>query len=100
MSIHNLNSTVTYVANFPKSQEGNLGDVYYRILNGDGTVHTARTNSGVAEYGDGSYGIELAFSTEGGYVIKWDIDGTIYSTHEDIDIHKFVSDNVYSGYGD
>lgn len=99
MSIHNLNDSVTYIANFPRSQAGKLGNVYYRVLRGNGTTLISRTNSSIVEFGDGCYGIELSIANEGGYVIKWDIDGTVYTAHEDIDIHKFVSDNVYSGYG-
>ncbi len=72
--------------NFPQNQAGKLGSVYYEIRTGDGGTRTARTNSGVIEYGNGVYGVEITFSVEESLLILWDIDGTSYSASEEISI--------------
>ena len=87
-------------SNFPISQAGKLGDVYYQILNQDGTIFEPRTNIGVLEIGDGKYGVNYIFNEEKGYSIKWDIDGTKYTTGEEINIldYRKVPDQ-YNGFG-
>ena len=86
-----------YIVNLPKSQAGRLAELYYTIHNADGSVHTARTQTGLVEFGLGKYGVELSFSTEGGYIITFDIDASTYTAAEAINIYD---DAVrYDGYG-
>ena len=102
-------------ANFPGSQSGKLGDVYYTIYQTDVTgapiIITVRTNANVMELGDGAYGVNLTLS-EGNYSIAWDIDSTPYITNEEINVQEniylkidaqtnIILANVgaYSGYG-
>ena len=61
-------------------------DVYYRILNPDKSVFSARTNTGVTELvaSSGVYGVEIADVTIIGKTIVWDIDGTSKTASETI----------------
>jgi len=80
MSLTVLNTPVPLVYNAPPSQAGRLGDVYYTLLNGDGTTFQARTNTGVVEYGGGAYGVKQTFTSLLDLVAQWDIDGEYKSS--------------------
>ena len=93
-----------YQANFPASQAGKLGSVYYTVYNGTGSLHTARTKVNVVEFSSGAYGISLTFSTAGSYSIHWDIESTPYVANEEIRIYDFTDitvsvPDVYTVYG-
>ena len=88
-----------YQVNFPASQADKKSSVYYTVYNNDESVFLARTNNGVLEFGDGSYGVNLTFNNEDSYSIYWEIDGTPYKASEDINIFDFRELVQYSGYG-
>ena len=56
--MNNKDDDILYSVIFPRSISTGK-DAYYKIFNSDGTVHTARTNTGVIDYGDGMYGVVL-----------------------------------------
>ena len=99
MSMVQTGYYMLFQANFPKSQAGKLSDVYYTIYNSDGSIHTARTNSGIVELGAGSYGVKLSFLDESNWSIWWDIDSTPYVASEEINAFNYRSVVDYDGYG-
>ena len=88
------NVTTIFKVQFPECLiDGN--DIYYTVYNADGTINISRTNTGIVDFNDGDYGVELNFDTEGNYLIKWDIDTTSYKTSEEFTIYPYTnSDDV------
>jgi hypothetical protein len=91
--------SLLYQANFPKSQAGKKSSVYYTVYNSDESIYVAKTNNGVVELGDGSYGVMLQFNTEGSWSIFWEIDSTPYVASEEINTFDFRAIIEYTGYG-
>jgi hypothetical protein len=67
---------------FGKANAG--ADVRYAVLESDGSVHQARTATGVTELlaGSGVYGVTVADSILAGRTVLWDIDGTTKAAGE------------------
>lgn len=94
--MNSVGSLNLYLANFRPTLAGKISDVFYTIFNSDGTVFTARTQSGVVEFLGGGYGVNLSFATVASYEIHWDIDGISNAkANEEINIFDFSSQVVY-----
>jgi len=87
--MNQINKPWLYQANFPASQAGKLGDVYYTVYKADGSYHTVKTSLNIIEFSSGAYGVSLTFSNEGSYSIHWEIDNTPYVANEEIRIYDF-----------
>lgn len=93
-----VGKSALFQAQFPDYQTGRESEVYYTVYNSDGTVFIARTNSGVKEYGNGSYGVNLTFTQKNSYSIAWDLNNEMY-TGEEINVLDFNElENIYRGY--
>lgn len=97
--MNHITNSYLYLYVLPASQSGRLADVRYTILNDDGTIHTASTNTDVVEFGKASYGISLAFPSEGRWSIHWEMVDGSYPANEEINIFDFrSSSDVWWGY--
>ncbi|MHC1623453.1 MAG: hypothetical protein ACXQTR_02540 [Candidatus Methanospirareceae archaeon] len=66
------------------SQTGLVNTIGITLLNPDGTVHTARTTTGIYEIGGGCYGKEITFDDNWSGIIIWDTGGAnpVYAIEE------------------
>lgn len=87
-----INELMLYSVEFPSCLSAGL-DVYYTVYNADGSVYLSRRNTGVIDFGNGKFGVELTFATGGGYYIIWDLNGTSYTAGEEINIYDYGSDD-------
>ena len=82
-----IGNNYLYQVNFPRSQRNKLSKVYYTVYNNDGTTYTAQTQTGIVEFGNGSYGVMLGFSQAGSWSLQWIIQNTPYVAGEEIKIY-------------
>jgi hypothetical protein len=70
--------------NMGSSKTGLVGTIGVTLFNADGTTHTARTTSGIYEFGGGCYGKEFTFPDNWKGSVFWDTgDGSpVYAVEE------------------
>ena len=79
---------------FGDSKTG-LGSVGLTLLNPDGTVHTARTTTGVYEMAGGGYGKNITFPDNWKGILKWDTgEGSPVYAYEDYNYLEMRGDKT------
>ena len=82
----------TYICRFSNSRAGS--NVYLTILKSDMTVHRARSNTDIVEFGGGSFGIDILFEETGSYIFLWDIDTTSLKSVDVVNVGENTTNDI------